>query len=137
MKNDLIEKVTYLIERDELNKRNRNRDIIYKKCYLMHRLRKEPLTFSEIGAFFNQHHASVIHNIQTHKDMMKYNKDQYTKVIREYEVFLHKAAFVLEPRDIFNDVMDCTNQYKLNRVKKWIEQGRYINLQEDATILEN
>jgi hypothetical protein len=136
MKENLIDKVTYLIERDELNKRNRNRDIIYKKCYLMHRLRKEPLTFSEIGAFFNQHHASVIHNVQTHKDMMKFNRETYLKVVREYQMFLQKAAFVLEPRDIFEDVMDCTNHYKLQRVKRWIAEGRYKNLEEDATYLE-
>ena len=136
MTDNLLDKITYLIERDELNKRNRNRDVIYKKCFLMHRLRKEPLTFDEIGAFFNQHHSSVIHNINTHKDMMKFNKEDYEKVIREYELFLGNAEWVVQPRDIIRDVLDCTNIYKLNRIKKWIEQGRYENVKAYGIILE-
>ena len=136
MTENLLDKVMYLIERDELNKRNRNRDIIYRKCFLMYKLRQSPLTFNEIGAFFNQHHTSVIHNVRTHKDMMKFNREEYEKVIREYVDFLGQTTFIMKPRDIFSDVLECTNLYKLGRLKKWIKQGRYYNLQDDATLLE-
>jgi hypothetical protein len=136
MKNDLIERVTYLIERDELNKRNRRKQHIYKKCFLMNQLRKEELTFNEIGAYFNQHHASVIHNIQTHKNLMQYNKDEYLDVVREYQVFLVDSKYILQPRNIIDDVNNCTSLYKLLRVKRWIAEGRYKNLEEDATLIE-
>jgi len=136
MKNDLIERVTYLIERDELNKRNRRKHNIYKKCFLMNQLRKEELTFNEIGAYFNQHHASVIHNIQTHKNLMQYNKDEYLSVVREYQVFLVDSKYILQPRNIVDDVNNCTSLYKLLRVKRWIAEGRYKNLQDDANLIE-
>lgn len=136
MKNDLIERVTYLIERDELNKRCRLKHHIFKKCFLMNLLRKEELTYNEIGRFFNQHHASVIHNIQTHKNLMECNTEEYLDVIREYQVFLMNSKYILEPRDIYDDVMACTSLWKLQRVKRWIEEDRYKNLQDDATLLE-
>ena len=136
MKNDLIERVTYLIERDELNKRNRQKHQIFKKCFLMNQLRKEELTFQEIGAYFNQNHASVIHNIQTHKNLMECNTDEYLGVIREYMTFLIDSKYIQQPRDIYDDVMKCTSLYKLLRVKRWIEEGRYKNLQDDATLIE-
>jgi hypothetical protein len=136
MKNDLIERVTYLIERDELNKRNRRKQHIYKKCFLMAQLRKEELTFNEIGSYFNQHHASVIHNIQTHKNLMQYNKDEYLDVVREYQVFLVDSKYILQPRNIIDDVNNCTSLYKLLRVKKWIAEGRYNKLNEIESVTE-
>ena len=136
MKNDLIERVTYLIERDELNKRNRQKKNIFKKCFLMNQLRKEELTYQEIGSFFNQNHASVIHNIQTHKNLMECNTEEYLDVIREYMTFLIDSKYIQQPRDIYDDVLACTSLYKLLRVKRWIEEGRYKNLQDDATLLE-
>jgi len=136
MKNDLIERVTYLIERDELNKRNRRKHNIYKKCFLMNQLRKEELTYQEIGLFFNQNHASVIHNIQTHKNLMQFNSEEYLEVIREYMTFLVDSRYIQQPRDIYDDVLACRSLYKLLRVKRWIEEGRYNNLQEEATLLE-
>jgi hypothetical protein len=136
MKNDLIERVTYLIERDELNKRNRRKHNIYKKCFLMNQLRKEELTFNEIGSYFNQNHASVIHNVQTHKNLMQYNSEDYLDVIREYKTFLIDSKYIQQPRDIYDDVLKCTSLYKLLRVKRWIAEGRYKNLQDDATLLE-
>lgn len=136
MKNDLIERITYLIERDELNKRCRKKHHIYKKCFLMNQLRKEELTFNEIGSYFNQHHASVIHNIQTHKNLLEYNKDEYLDVIREYMVFLIDSKYIHKPRNIIDDVNNCTSLYKLLRVKRWIAEGRYKNLQDDATLIE-
>ena len=136
MKNDLIERVTYLIERDELNKRNRKKNNIYKKCFLMNQLRKEELTFNEIGAYFNQHHASVIHNIQTHKNLLQYNKDEYMDVVREYQVFLVDSKYILQPRNILDDVNNCTSLYKLLRVKRWIAEGRYKINEENEGLLE-
>lgn len=136
MKNDLIERVTYLIERDELNKRNRRKQHIYKKCFLMAQLRKEELTFNEIGSYFNQHHASVIHNIQTHKNLMQYNKDEYLDVVREYQVFLVDSKYILQPRNIIDDVNNCTSLYKLLRVKRWIAEGRYNKLNEIESVTE-
>ena len=137
MKNNLIEKVTYLIERDELNKRCRRKEIIYKKCYLMSRLREEQLTFEEIGSYFNQHHASVIHNVQTHKDLTKFRNQDYKNTITEYKVFLVDTKYVVNPRNILDDVKACTSLYKLQRVKRWIDEGRYEYLQEKETEIEN
>jgi hypothetical protein len=136
MKNDLIERVTYLIERDELNKRNRRKHNIYKKCFLMNQLRKEELTYQEIGVYFNQNHASVIHNITTHKNLMQYNTEEYLDVIREYMTFLVDSKYIQQPRNIYDDVKKCTSLYKLLRIKRWIEEGRYKKLEEEATLLE-
>jgi hypothetical protein len=102
----------------------------------MNQLRKEELTFQEIGAYFNQNHASVIHNVQTHKNLMQFNSEEYLDVIREYMVFLIDSKYIQQPRDIYDDVMKCTSLYKLLRVKRWIQEGRYNNLQDDATFIE-
>jgi hypothetical protein len=102
----------------------------------MNQLRKEELTFNEIGAYFNQHHASVIHNIQTHKNLMQYNKDEYLDIVREYQVFLVDSKYILQPRNIIDDVNGCTSLYKLLRVKRWIAEGRYKNLNEIESVTE-
>ena len=68
--------------------------------------------------------------------MNKYNKHEYTSFIREYQVFLKNTEYYIEPRDLISDVMDSTNLYKLQRVKRWIKEGRYKNFNPEATLLE-
>jgi hypothetical protein len=67
---------------------------------------------------------------------MECNTEEYLDVIREYMVFLIDSKYIQQPRDIYDDVLACTSLYKLLRVKRWIEEGRYKNLQDDATLLE-
>jgi hypothetical protein len=68
--------------------------------------------------------------------MNKYNKHEYTTIIREYQVFLKNTEYYVEPRDLISDVMDSTNLYKLQRVKRWIKEGRYKTFDANATLLE-
>jgi hypothetical protein len=102
----------------------------------MNQLRKEELTYQEIGVYFNQNHASVIHNITTHKNLMQYNTEEYLDVIREYMTFLVDSKYIQQPRNIYDDVLACRSLYKLLRVKRWIEEGRYKKLEENETLLE-
>jgi hypothetical protein len=102
----------------------------------MSRLRDEELTFDEIGSYFNQHHSSVLHNVQTHKDLIKFKNEDYINTITEYKVFLVDTKYVVTPRNIIQDIKSCKSLYKLKRVKRWIEEGRYNNLEKNESVLE-
>lgn len=130
---EFLNKVSELVEKDGLNKRNRRRQIIYKKCYLQHKLRESGMTFKEIGKLFNQHHASVIHNIRTHEDLSTYYNAVYSNEISEYVSELTGIKIELPKRNLVKDVLNASSMYHLHLIKKRIKENKY---DIDATFLE-
>lgn len=128
-KDALLDKIMYFVERDELNVKGRQREKIYKKCFLMNKMYEFKFTLMDIGSVFNQHHSSVIHNIKTHNDMMHFNYEHYDQHINEYmEEF--KNIFYTEPiRNLAKDVMQCDSILHLRQIKKWILAKKYNKYQ--------
>lgn len=133
MNKEVIEKIRFLVERDELNKPNRKRERIYKKAFLQHKLKECGLTFKAIADEFNMTHASVIHNIKTHHILKQYHKNEYEAYIHEYLEVLEGYKIEPKTRNLIEDINNCANLYQLNRVKRWIREKKYQN---DATFIE-
>jgi len=122
---EFIDKINYLIERDGLNARNRKREIIYRKCYLQSKLRELGMNFRQIGEMFNQHHASVIHNIKTHKIMSELYADIYSTEISDYVAELTGLKFEPPKRNLVEDIMYCNKLYDLRIIKRRIKENYY------------
>jgi hypothetical protein len=122
---EILDMVLFYVERDELNKKGRQQEKIYKKCFLMNKLREHKYTFSFIGNIFNQHHASTIHNIKTHIDLTKWNTEHYETIIGEYLEAFQNTDYEEPTRILVDDILECQNVYQLNRVKRWITENKY------------
>lgn len=124
-RSEILDLVRFYVERDNLNKKNRKREIIYKKCFLQHKLREHKFTYAIIGELFNQHHASIIHNVKTHKDMIKFNADFYEPMVSEYIEAFKNTEYIEPVRNLLDDIKDCYNIPQLNRIKRWIAEKKY------------
>lgn len=122
---EFINKVQYLIEKDGLNERNRKREIMYRKCYLQSKLRESGMNLREIGAMFNQHHASIIHNIRTHHIMSEMYSSIYSAEISEYVEELTGIKVELKQRDLIDDIVNCKSMYQLRVIKRRIKEKKY------------
>jgi len=122
---EILDMVLFYVERDELNQKGRQQEKIYKKCFLMNKLREHQYTLYFIGNIFNQHHASIIHNIKTHKDLTKWNTEHYETIVGELIEAFENTDYKEPTRILVDDILECQNVYQLNRVKRWITENKY------------
>jgi hypothetical protein len=122
---EILDMVLFYVERDQLNQKGRQQEKIYKKCFLMNKLREHKYTLYFIGDVFNQHHASIIHNIKTHKDLKKWNTEHYETIVGELMEAFENTDYIEPTRILVDDILECQNVYQLNRVKRWITENKY------------
>lgn len=121
-----IEKVKELIQRDNLNSKDRHRDLIYKRSYLYSILREEGWHLSKIGRLFNRNHATVINALNLHDNY--FGKDKiYDRMIKEYLTIFGKEITDIDydKPTIYQDIMDCHNTTALGIIKQRIKDGYY------------
>lgn len=79
-----------LISKYKLNKKCRVQNLFFMRCFLSYTLRNElQLTLSEIGSMFNLSHATIIHSIKRHREMMKYDK-AYKIFVEPYQAIVNE-----------------------------------------------
>jgi hypothetical protein len=121
-----IEKVKELIQRDNLDSKDRHRDLIYKRSYLYSILREEGWHLSKIGRLFNRNHATVINALNLHDNY--FGKDKiYDRMIKEYLTIFGKQITDIDydKPTIYQDIMDCHNTTALAIIKQRIKDGYY------------
>jgi hypothetical protein len=121
-----IEKVKELIQRDNLDSKDRHRDLIYKRSYLYSILREEGWHLSKIGRLFNRNHATVINALNLHDNY--FGKDKiYDRMIKEYLSIFGKEITDIDydKPTIYQDIMDCHNTTALAIIKQRIKDGYY------------
>jgi len=121
-----IEKVKELIQRDNLDSKDRHRDLIYKRSYLYSILRDEGWHLSKIGRLFNRNHATVINALNLHDNY--FGKDKiYDRMIKEYLTIFGKQITDIDydKPTIYQDIMDCHNTTALAIIKQRIKDGYY------------
>ena len=121
-----IEKVKELIQRDNLDSKDRHRDLIYKRSYLYSILRDEGWHLSKIGRLFNRNHATVINALNLHDNY--FGKDKiYDRMIKEYLTIFGKEITDIDydKPTIYQDIMDCHNTTALAIIKQRIKDGYY------------
>ena len=85
-----IEKVEYLINRDNLKDESRKRYLVYKRNYLYYLLRKEGYPLEFIGRLFNRHHSTVINGIDTYRSVRNYKDVKHT--LKGYKLILENKT---------------------------------------------
>ena len=123
---DIIQQVKELIQRDNLDSKDRHRDLIYKRSYLYSILREEGWHLSKIGRLFNRNHATVINALNLHDNY--FGKDKiYDRMIKEYLTIFGKEITDIDydKPTIYKDIMDCHNTTALAIIKQRIKDGYY------------
>jgi hypothetical protein len=120
---DIIQQVKELIQIDNLDSKDRYRDMIYKRSYLYAILRDEGWHLSKTGRLFNRNHATIINALKVHDAF--YGRDKiYMRHIKYYDQIFRPIVEV--PKDtIFEDVMNCHNTTQLRMIKDKIMSGGY------------
>jgi len=130
--NEIIDKVEFFTERDRLDRKTRQREIVYKRAYLMYVLRNQLLTFQEIGDRFNVTHPTVLYWSNMVKFYLHTSKDQvYIDHIQEYLKAFEGTKYTPDYRNLEEDVLNCTSTYELKLIKERIKENKYNT---DATI---
>jgi hypothetical protein len=124
--NEIIEKVEFFTERDRLDRKSRQREIVYKRAYLMYVLRNQLLTFQEIADRFNVTHPTVLYWSNMVKFYLHKSKDQvYIDHIQEYLKAFEGTKYTPEYRNLEEEVLNCTSTYELKLIKERIKENKY------------
>ena len=140
MKEELIEKIHYYIERDGLDRNVRYQEIVYKRAYLMHILRKRLMTFYDIGLIFNRDHSTVVYQCKMVDRYLNKLRDKiYINTIKEYleafegDKYVEGEIYIEGKLNLFEDVLNCKSANQLKMIQQRIRENKYTL---DATILE-
>jgi hypothetical protein len=126
--NEIIEKVEVFIQRDRLDRKSRQREIVYKRAYVMYVLRNQLLTFKEIADRFNVTHPTVLYWSNMVKFYLHESKDQvYIDHVQEYLQAFEGTKYTPEYRNLKEEVLNCTSTYELKLIKERIKENKYSN----------
>jgi hypothetical protein len=120
-----MEEIIKYIEDNNLNTRHRYRHFSYKRFYLYNLLREEGFTFYDIADMFNRNHASVIHGLKTHKDLMATKDKIYLDQIDELVLMFESKP---TSHDLVSDIMNCYSLERLKKIKFRIKNNLYKEL---------
>lgn len=80
-----IMKIKQFVDEQKLNTKTRQREVVYKRIYLVHYLKQNKfLNLSKIGEIFDKNHATIIHYLKEYdfiKDYMDFKI--YAKEIKK------------------------------------------------------
>jgi hypothetical protein len=122
-----IENVKEVIERYQLDKKNRKREVIYIRSILYTQLRNEKWTLAQIGKLFNKDHATILHGLRCYQENIKYQ--DFKDINNRIEQELNLATQEIEPEsklqltEIELDILEANNitqfyEIKNNLIKK-------------------
>lgn len=124
--NEIIEKAEFFTERDRLDRKSRQREIVYKRAYLMYVLRNQLLTFQEIADRFNVTHPTVLYWSNMVKFYLHESKDKvYIDHVQEYLKAFEGSKYTPEYRNLQEEVLNCTSTYELKLIKERILENKY------------
>ena len=115
MNNEKQEQIKNYILRNELNKNNRKRSVVYTRAILCNILLSEGLTLTDIGGFFGRSHSWVHHTLNLYNDSKDYKdfRDLNNKILSE--IFAETLEeMVLKCRD-FSDMIQLQQKIKYQR----------------------
>lgn len=124
--NEIIEKAEFFTERDRLDRKSRQREIVYKRAYLMYVMRNQLLTFQEIADRFNVTHPTVLYWSNMVKFYLHESKDKvYIDHVQEYLKAFEGSKYTPEYRNLQQEVLNCTSTYELKLIKERILENKY------------
>jgi len=120
------------IEKFDLKRKCRLRHYVYKRSYLYNALREQGFGYAEIGKLFDKDHATVIHGVKTHKDLMSTNDQLYLECVEDLVLMFEQ---VTEEFDLIEDIMTCFCLKKLKKIKYRISHNMYKGIPLQAHIV--
>jgi hypothetical protein len=130
-----------LIEKYDLTNKCRDRGLIYKRAFLYNELRTSGFSLTQIGEIFGKHHATIIHGLRTHKDLMGYRDEEYRNETIQLKEQL-EGSVILYPedtrkvRDLKTDILDARTIRDFKRIRRRVKLGVYEKVLEQSNFLE-
>jgi hypothetical protein len=101
-----VKQLITIAEENNLSRKCRKQDLVYKRYYLFSELRKE-LTLEAIASMFNLNHSTIIHGLNQHDKYMKMNDRIYINCVAN--LFEKVNEFNIRELDPGNVHMKITN----------------------------
>lgn len=140
------EKIEHLalsvIKNEKLDKKNRQRPLVYRRCYISHILKdKLGWTYSDVGRAFNKHHATILHLHRNHKYMYsgRFKDEVYIDSISDLVQLFDDSNFFddrMTDRNIFLDILASNSFGHVKLIQKKILDG-YYNIDEKAKFVSD
>jgi hypothetical protein len=130
-----LELIHQLIELYKLTDKTRKREIIYKRYFIFNELRQAGLSLMQIGEIFGKNHATIIHGLTVHQDLLRYKDAIYLTETQVLKDTLGDSKFPDVKRlfkgeigaDLKRDVMLISSLNSLRSLKRRIKMGYYEN----------
>jgi hypothetical protein len=135
--------INELIEKYGLLNKSRRRDVLYKRYYLYNELRICGLSLSDIGRYFDKNHATILHGLRVHKDLISYRDADYIAETCALQSYLDgselpnisKIFRTQKDYDIKTDILKANNMVSFKRIQRRVKMGFYEEILEDEQLL--
>ena len=128
----LIEKITYKINKDNLIKKCRKREVVFKRMFIYNVMYNHDYKVTHIGRMFNRNHASIINALQTYNNL-KSNKDpELIAVLSEYMDYFEQHDISKIEYSIKKDLINATTFRDLTIMRKRMKNDLYIDLKKNG-----
>ncbi len=125
MSTDLVRKIKTLIKDDDLTRKRRDRHLVHKRIFLFSMLKKKGYTYSEIGKLFNLTHATIMHGIKRHQELVELNDLYLKKDTQEYKIYLGQKLTDFVASDLKSDILMAKTLEDFVEIKFRIGLGLY------------
>jgi len=118
----MIELIKQIIEQDGLAQKNRKREIVHRRIYLFRKLREDGHTLKGIGSMFNMNHATILHGLNTYKNLVETNDKLFLHDIEYYKLLLSLERPEL---DLRKEIKEAKNLKDLRKIQLRIRNKFY------------
>jgi len=118
----MIELIKEIIEQDELAQKNRKREIVHRRIYLFRKLREDGHTLKGIGSLFNMNHATILHGLNTYKNLVETNDKIFLHDIEYYKLLLSLERPEL---DLRKEIKEAKNLVDLRKIQARIKNNLF------------
>ena len=128
-----LEKINDLIEKYGLKNTTRRRDVLFKRYFIYNELRNYGLSLSMIGEIFGKNHATVLHGLRVHKDMLSYRDVDYIAETCAIQAELDGLEFPNISKvfkrdryyDLKEDILNANTFLLFKRIQRRVKMGFY------------
>jgi hypothetical protein len=118
----MIELIKEIIEQDGLAQKNRKREIVHRRIYLFRKLREDGHTLKGIGSLFNMNHATILHGLNTYKNLVETNDKLFLHDIEYYKLLLSLERPEL---DLRKEIKEAKNLVDLRKIQARIKNNLF------------
>jgi len=118
----MIELIKEIIEQDGLAQKNRKRELVHRRIYLFRKLREDGHTLKGIGSLFNMNHATILHGLNTYKNLVETNDKLFLHDIEYYKLLLSLERPEL---DLRKEIKEAKNLKDLRKIQSRIKNKFY------------